>query len=220
MNKYELVSKIEEVAPLETQEGWDCSGWIVDNEDKEVSKIMLALTITDDIMEQARAKKCDFIISHHPLFEVPIKYRDINIYSSHTPLDKARGGTTDSLISALGLKSEIIIEEFVRVVECDLLVSEFIEKLKKISTNLRVVNNKKTERIRRIGFCAGSGSEFINEIECDAFVTGDVKYHTAVESDKVIFDIGHFESEILVLKFIETILGIEVEYANEKSPFI
>ena len=30
MNKYDLVRKIEEFAPLETQEKWDCSGWGVE----------------------------------------------------------------------------------------------------------------------------------------------------------------------------------------------
>ena len=30
LNKYEIIRKIEEFAPLETQEKWDCSGWGVD----------------------------------------------------------------------------------------------------------------------------------------------------------------------------------------------
>ena len=39
MNKYEIVRKIEEFAPLETQETWDCSGWGVElfsNRQKEL----------------------------------------------------------------------------------------------------------------------------------------------------------------------------------------
>ena len=73
-----------------------------------------------------------------------------------------------------------------------------------------------------MGFCAGSGSEFINSTPCDAFVTGDLKYHTAVESEKVIYDIGHFESEILSVKFLKQLSGIDEKrgvLADEESPF-
>ena len=76
--------------------------------------------------------------------------------------------------------------------------------------------------IKTIGFCAGSGSEFIEETPCDAFVTGDLKYHTAVETNKVVFDIGHFESEIFAVKFLRelTQVGERGLLADEKSPFI
>ena len=49
MNKYEIVKRIEEFAPLETQEKWDCSGWLVETAKQEVSKILYALTVTKDV---------------------------------------------------------------------------------------------------------------------------------------------------------------------------
>ena len=78
--------------------------------------------------------------------------------------------------------------------------------------------------MRKIAFCAGSGSEFIQqafEKGADAFVTGDVKFHTALDSPIVLFDIGHFESEILVLPVFEKLIGSDIEYvyAKEESPF-
>ena len=94
MNKHKLTEIIENMASPDTQEAWDCSGWIVDAENIiEVNKVMLALTITDDVVAQARKKNCDMIISHHPLFYVPLEYRDIQMYCAHTNLDKAKGGT-------------------------------------------------------------------------------------------------------------------------------
>jgi len=223
LNKYDLVSKIEKFAPLDTQDDWDNSGWIIDNPDiVDVKKIMLALTVTDKVVEKARNKNCDMIVAHHPLFAVPLAFRDIQIYSSHTPTDKALGGTTDTLLKHLGLVSNSIVEKYVRIVgfENAISVSEFRNKLEKISNNVRLVNNNGVTEIKKIGFCAGSGSEFINSVDVDAFVTGDLKYHTAVETDKVIFDIGHYESEILILNEFKNILGINVEFSDEKSPFI
>ena len=94
-------------------------------------------------------------------------------------------------------------------------------KLLPVSPRLRIVNNKKVKTIKRIAFCAGSGSEFISSTPCDAFVTGDLKYHTAVESNKVIYDIGHFESEVLSKTLLKNISGVGERgiFANEESPF-
>ena len=93
------------------------------------------------------------------------------------------------------------------------------------SPNLRYVNNNGREFVRKIAFCAGSGSEFISEAKelgFDTLVTGDLKFHTALDSEIVVFDIGHFESEIIVLPELAKLIGqgVEVVYADEKSPFI
>lgn len=54
-------------------------------------------------------------------------------------------------------------------------------------------------KIRTIALCGGAGGEFIGAVQgCDAYVTGDVRYHDffdAAENRCVVFDIGHFESE-------------------------
>lgn len=225
MDKYKIIKLIEDFAPLELQEKWDYSGWIVETPSKEVAKIMLALTVTKDVVEQAKNNHCDMIISHHPLFEVPIEFKNIDIYCAHTNMDKTNGGTTDTLIENLFGKIETQKDEFLRIVETNISLSEFVKKLKQISPNLRYTNNNKTQNFNKIGFCAGSGSEFIQQAEnlgCNAFVTGDMKFHTAIDSNITVFDIGHFESEILILKIFENLLkdNINILYAREHSPFI
>lgn len=172
---------------------------------------------------QAKQQNCDMIISHHPLFEVPLNWQDIDTYSAHTNLDRTIGGTTDTLIKKLGLTiSES--SDFLRFVEEEFTLEEFLKRLTKISPNLRYVNNKNIKTIKKIAFCAGSGAEFIQEAYqngADALVTGDIKFHTALESPLILFDIGHFESEILVLEVFESLLrNIETVRAEEKSPFI
>ena len=54
MNKYELIKKIERFAPPETQEKWDCSGWLVETKKKDVNRVMLCLTVTEDIVKQVK----------------------------------------------------------------------------------------------------------------------------------------------------------------------
>ncbi len=237
MNKYKITEKIEKFAPLQTQEEWDCSGWLVNAENcNYINKIMLCLTVTKDVITQALYKNCDMIISHHPMFDMDFSYgfidRDffpkINIYCAHTNLDKASGGTTDTLIDRLGFSQyNINIDhDFLRIIEFpqNISVSDFSEKIKTISSHARLVNNDGLNKIKKVAFCAGSGSEFIRDAKifgADCLVTGDMKFHTAIDSPILVYDIGHFESEILILPILEKIIGsdIDVIYALEKSPF-
>ena len=235
MYKYKITERIEIFAPPETQEDWDCSGWGINIEGyDEIRKIMLCLTVTEDVVKQAKEQNCDMIISHHPLFCVNCHSElvsesyapQINVYCAHTNLDKAQGGTTDTLIETLGLsKHKVKIEhDFLRMIDYKTTIEDFNNLLKKISPNARVINNNKVKELNKIAFCAGSGSEFINDAKdlgADCLVTGDLKFHTALDSDIVVYDIGHFESEILILPVIKKIIGSDVEiiYAKEQSPF-
>ena len=223
MDKYEIIRRIEKFAPPENAEHWDCSGWIVETAKNDIKKIMLALTVTEDVIHQAKEADCDMVISHHPLFVVPFNYSNIDIYSAHTNLDLAPGGTTDTLIEYLGLKADLA-DGFLRYVNFTTDINEFILKLKTVSKNIRLTNNKNIKILNKIAFCAGSGSEFIEKAYkngADALVTGDIKFHTALDSSVVLFDIGHFESEIQVLKVFEQLIGddVQIVYAKEKSPF-
>ena len=235
MYKYKITERIESFAPSETQEDWDCSGWGINIEGyDEIRKIMLCLTVTEDVVKQAKEQNCDMIISHHPLFCVNCHSElvsesyapQINVFCAHTNLDKAQGGTTDTLIETLGLsKHKVKIEhDFLRMIDYKTTIENFNNLLKKISPNTRVINNNKVKELNKIAFCAGSGSEFINEAKdfgADCLVTGDLKFHTALDSPIVVYDIGHFESEILILPVFEKIIGngVKIVYADEHSPF-
>lgn len=237
MNKYLLTKRIENFAPTETAEPWDCVGFMVETTKTEVSKVMICLTPTDEVINQAISENCDMIVSHHPMFYVNFakglldenNSPQIDIYSAHTNMDKANGGTTDTIINVLGLKNvqKQINHDFLRKVELPnpINVEDFVKQLLKISPNLRYVNNKKVTKISKIFFCAGSGADFIQEAKslgADCLVTADLKFHTALDSDIVVFDLGHFESEILIREVLKNIIGndVEIVFANEVCPFI
>jgi GTP cyclohydrolase I len=255
-----ITDLIENFAPLELQEAWDCSGWQIDFGQCEIKKILLCVSVTQSIINQAIAGKFDLIIAHHPLFFIPFEFnKNIPIYSAHTNLDKAEGGTTDTLIEEVfgGLHSnqpdagglvnppyfddssmnancqiaqKVVCGDFLRLVALknEINLDDFVKLLKeKLNIeSLRVVNNLNKTKVSKIALCAGSGVDFLGEaekIDAHAFVTGDVKYHQALESNVIIIDVGHFESERPILKKIKKILEpltLEVVEANEKSPFI
>lgn len=234
MELEKIVQTIENFAPLELQESWDNSGYQIYLGDRDVKKILLCLSLTQDIINQAVEKNCDLIISHHPFiypFFIPFELnKNIPIYSAHTNLDKAEGGTTDTLIRILGFNEAQKVSGFLRLVSLENKISlnAFVDLIKEklnIKT-LRIINNLNRQTISKIAFCAGSGMDFLDEVrenKADIFVTGDVKYHNALESNVIIIDVGHFESEIPVLKTIKNLLvplNLEVVEADEKSPFI
>ena len=103
INVGEIINEIEKFAPVEMAQNWDNTGWQINFNKQEAKKIMLCLSVTQDIISQAINQECDLIISHHPLIFNPLKKitsdtvtekiiieaikNDIQIYSAHTNLD-------------------------------------------------------------------------------------------------------------------------------------
>lgn len=218
MLKSQIIKIIENFAPCAMAEKWDLSGSIIETRQTDINRVMLCLTVTKDVILQAKAKNCEMIISHHPLFLVPLEFNQgVDIYCAHTNLDKAKGGTTDTLIEDLGfILNDDFSHEYLRFsnFKGEINFAQLLEKLKKLSKNIRYTNPNHVDLLGKIAFCAGSGAEFWQDaftLGAEVLVTGDLKFHTATDSKIAIIDIGHFESEIGVLRRFEELLSDKVE---------
>lgn len=87
-------------------------------------------------------------------------------------------------------------------------------KLVKQKFNLEIIkhSNFTNKKIKRVGGLGGSGASGIKAAlanKCDAYITGDLKYHDyfLAESRMLLCDIGHYESEQLVTQQIFEILS-------------
>ena len=238
----DIIEKLEKVAPLDTQEEWDNSGWQINLGIKNTKNILLALNVTEDVVRQAISQNCDLIISHHPLIFSPIKcvknkaiisaiQNKIQVYSAHTNFDKSAVGTTQTLVDALKksleLRSEKSINDFVKMatLKTPLNIDEFLSKVK-TSLNLDYVKvSNPCNEVKTVAFCAGAGADFAYEVKqkgVDCFVTGDVKYHQALDNGIMLVDIGHFESEIISLNSIKKLLenlDVNVILSKEEPVF-
>ncbi|MCW3161180.1 Nif3-like dinuclear metal center hexameric protein [Chryseobacterium oryctis] len=90
------------------------------------------------------------------------------------------------------------------------------------------------KKIKRVGVLGGSGATGIKSAlakKCDAYLTGDIKYHDyfLAESKMLICDIGHYESEqfvtqqlfeILSQKFSTFAISKSIEKTNPVNYFI
>ena len=70
MKIIEVVNALEQFAPLPLQEDYDNAGLQVGLTEAEVSGALLCLDVTETIVDEAIAKGCNLIVSHHPLIFV------------------------------------------------------------------------------------------------------------------------------------------------------
>jgi len=238
----EIIKKIESYASLDLAEEWDNSGWQINLHHDYTNKVMVALSLTRDVLEQAVTNDCDLVITHHPLiFHRLSKIDDtvlvqaikhnISVYSAHTNLDKTYGSTTDALAGVLGFKNLITVDEYIKIAQLkdELGLNELVEKVKMSlgAERIKIINPNGIDSVKNIAVSAGAGGSMIKKIEqydVDLFITGDVKYHAALEvRGFAVMDVGHFESELPVLPLIQGIIaktGVEVLIAQEHVPWI
>lgn len=69
----DILNFFEEFAPCATQMSFDNAGLIVGDKYTAVSRVLVALDITEDVVNEAESLGCELIISHHPVIFAPIK---------------------------------------------------------------------------------------------------------------------------------------------------
>ena len=238
----DIIKALEKYAPFELAEEWDNPGWQVFFGNDNTSKILICLSVTDDVINQAVELGCNLIVSHHPKIFKPLKtvkdikiikavQRVIQIYSLHTNCDKTVNGTSDLIARRLNLKKTGKLNDFVRagLAPHEMTLDELISKVKLAfnTERIKLINNPRKTVVKTIAVCAGAGAEIIPEVErynIDAYITSEVKYHDALDSRRTaILDIGHFESEKPFVEEIKRILEkekFEVVVAHEKPAWV
>ena len=61
----QIYEEMQRIAPLALAESWDNPGLLVDC-GGEVSRVLVTLDITPEVVEEAARKGCGLIVSHHP----------------------------------------------------------------------------------------------------------------------------------------------------------
>ena len=63
----DITNYLETFSPLSSQEVYDNAGLLIGNPENEVNGVLISLDCTEKIVEEAREKGCNLIISHHPI---------------------------------------------------------------------------------------------------------------------------------------------------------
>lgn len=207
MNVIELYERLCGVIPASLSCAWDRDGLESCPEpEREVKKILVALDVTNSVIDRAIEIGADVIISHHPLFfgglgninaltfdgarAVKLARAGIAVMSFHTRLDALEGGVNDTLASLIGLCGVQVIgdEGIARIgeLEREMSVEDFARLLKdRLSTghgereaHIAICPANKT--VKRVAVLGGSGGDDLKvsaAAGADTYVTGELKYH-------------------------------------------
>lgn len=110
---------LDELAPRTLTEPWDTTGLLVGRGGTEVTKVLVALDLTEDVVVEAVTGGYQAIVTHHPLLFTPLRRvtdadrrgllvsqliaADVAYFAAHTNLDGAVGGLCDLVAQELGL---------------------------------------------------------------------------------------------------------------------
>lgn len=225
----DIYDLIDEIAPFDTAMDFDNVGILVGDRNQEVEKILVALDITNEVVNEAKFAGAQLIVSHHPVIFNGVKSIDANcvVYNmiqngitaicAHTNLDSAANGVNKCLADALELKNlkplsfyeakgQKCVLGLIGALKAEMNSKDFAVLVKN-ALNCNGVRYTAAEgAIKTVAVCSGSGGDLINkavELGADAYVTGEIKHHEiliANENNICVVDAGHFKSEDVVVE--------------------
>lgn len=225
----DIYEYIDKIAPFSLQESYDNSGLIIGNMQNEVTRVLTALDITHEVVDEAVKTGAQLIVTHHPVIFRPLRSIDtstpaaklvangISVISAHTSFDSAQ--LNDVLCGVIDLMPEGALHEengakCGYVCSCNAVGADIIAKELKMSLGCRVVRyNDCKKPISKIAVCSGSGGDFLPDaIEkgCGAYITGDVKHSVFIDAHNAgvtVFDAGHFHTENIFCDYVAALLS-------------
>lgn len=250
MKVQDILNIIDNFAPFSLAYEWDNIGLMCGKKETEVKGICICLDASKEAIQKAIDEGCNVVLTHHPfifrkignisfdsyfgeMVNMAIK-NDISIISSHTNIDKAKDGINQRLAEILDLDNIKILEDDKNYEDAgmgrygdlknEMTLGEFSKYvMEKLKTPLRAIGNPDT-KIKNVAVGGGScieDAQIAIEKGCDVFVTGDVKYHEALDFMRegiCIIDAGHYATEICVLDvFSDMLKGVDVKVVKEMN---
>jgi len=204
----DLISYLEQYAPLAYQESYDNCGLLVGDKQLACTGVVVCLDVIEDVVDEAIAKGYNLIVAHHPVIFSGLKkitganyveriiikaiQHNIAIYAIHTNLDNLEDGVSGMLAQKLELKNTRILSP----------------KKGNLSKLVTFVPVSDTEKLLQGLFATGAGS-IGNYSECSYMVTGNGSFKP---NDKANPCIGKAnEAEIVEENRIEIIYPNHIE---------
>lgn len=246
MKAENIYNFLEELAPTSLKMDFDNVGFLVGDPSERVDRCVVALDITDDVIDEAIALGAQLIVSHHPIIFEPLKNllntdpvgkkliklakNNIAAICLHTNLDIAQGGVNDALISTLACKPIAVlcadgcgrIGEY----ENEIAFSDFLPLCKNALNSNGLRYHDAGHPVKRLAVMGGSGGseiETAKDLGCDTYVTSDIKYDqflTAKDLGINLIDGDHFCTENVIVPVLCDKLSDrfpEVEFAVSKA---
>lgn len=237
MTVQEIYTYLDALSPFVLQEKWDNSGLLVGDVSQEISHVVLSIDIDEELIESLPDNA--LLITHHPIIFGGLKQLTFNQYPAkliapmirknianiamHTNFDQTH---LNEYVANEVLGYPIIAKEgFIAYLGVDEPFDVFAQKVKMALGLSHIRTVRCHDHIKTCALVTGSGASLMRNIEADCFLTGDIKYHDAMEASTLglsMMDIGHYESECYfgeVLAGHLEKLGLSVIISPSKNPF-
>jgi len=237
MKLSQILKTLDAISPFDTQAQWDNSGLCVGDENQEIEHIYLSLDADNETIDEM-PENALLVVHHPPIFKglkslhhdkYPSGFlmhaikKNIAIVSMHTNYDLSHLNiyVVEEVLGYKVVKTEGHLCYFEVSKSFDDFAKEIGEKLG--IEALFVVRCH--DSVDMVALCTGSGSDLMEEVEADCFLTGDIKYHAAKEAYEnrlSLIDIRHYESERFFAISLQKELkkkGFDGIIANSKNPF-
>ena len=233
MRVRDIISAIEQFAPLSIQEGWDNSGLAVGSPGDEVHGVLVGFDCTAELIDEAVAEGCDMVVTHHPLIFHGIKRlcpgdpvsdaviravrAGVAVYAAHTTADKVLAGVSGAMARRLGLQDIAILEDeggyglgAVGTLPKPMTGEEAAAYVKEKFGLKGLRASRPVERIERVAMCGGSGGSEIDAARAagaQLYISADISYHHFFTPERfMLMDIGHFESEVEIVDILSEVI--------------
>ena len=222
MQVKEIYTFLDQLSPFVLQEKWDNAGLLVGSFDDEIKKIYISIDLDEELLDEVENNS--LIITHHPLIFKGLKRvnydsysskllqklikKDISLISMHTNIDKTH--LNKYVVSEiLGFKLENT-DEFISYANVNMKFNDLVKHISK-KLDLKTAKTVRcNDFIKSVAIVTGSGMSLIDEVKADCFLTGDIKYHDAMEAKArgiSLIDIRHYESERYFSSLLEGLLS-------------
>lgn len=220
----DVLKAMETYAPVELAEDWDNVGLLVENRG-ELTGILTALDIDEDVIREAQALNCNLIVTHHPVIFDPLKRMEadglvfrliengMGAVCMHTNLDAAPIGVNEVLARLLNIENRQAFIPCGRI--GDVPETSAAELAQKCTINLgaavKYVDGGKP--IRRVAVISGAGGSLMEEAlkaGADALVTGEGSHHVALDAKLAgltLIVAGHYATEYPIVPILARYLG-------------
>ena len=215
MKLNDVLSILDRIAPLRYAEGWDNVGLLVGDPDAAIERVLVTVDYDALVAEEARARSAELVVAYHPPMFAPVKRvphdalwadavrRGVALYSPHTALDVALGGTNDFLADACGAASSGRLPLRPFVAKPGMTEPEGIglgrafdiapEPLRNVVERLKpalgldhvLVAGSLDKVVSRVAVAAGAGGELLGDAvraRAELFVTGEIRHHDALSA--------------------------------------
>ena len=208
----QVYEAMQAIAPLELAESWDNPGLLVDC-GGAVHRVLTALDITPEVVEEAAAKQCEMIVSHHPVIFDPLKrlgpqdvpfqlvQAGISAVCMHTNLDAAEGGVNEVLAGIFGMKDMETFAELARKAQQELAVRC---NAPAVGPAVQVKFADAGRPVRRLAVISGAGGSLFADalaMGADCLLTGEANHHHAIDAKRLglsLIAAGHYATEFPV----------------------